>query len=430
MPGSYSTTTTGLVRQRESPSPSASSLAAARTSARHLRRVRQLLRGGLCACSTGNNDIAARAGCYSCGGNGASNGTACGCHGDFIGELCDTVCGLRPHGNLMGIGDARAVGDSAAGHCACHGDFIGEFCETECGSLWQPDGHRVRSRSQLLLCGLMRLRGRLHRRVLRDREAAAGTATRRPSEPCAQIHARPLLESEGTCYQDCGRQSTGEELNASDDEVVWTVTSVRRPGLPPQTSAGQTTKRRPAHARAASSLCATSWTRPPRTSPAQIPASECDGGLYTSGISSNRQHHCSGFSGCTRSSTLHGLVYARRLLPRGHLHHGGRLLFGGLVRVRGQLHRRVLRDGAAAAATGTRRTSSPLAKPSPAAGSCACEGDFIGSSATLSAAARESVRILTSRGRAARALLVVAKTCAPPMSTFAGRQPRSWCYQW
>ena len=41
----------------------------------------------------------------------------------------------------------------------------------------------------------------------------------------------------------------------------------------------------------------------------EIPASECDGGLYTSGINNNRQDHCSGFSGSHSIEHSDGSVF-------------------------------------------------------------------------------------------------------------------------
>eukprot|EP01045_Picozoa_sp_COSAG04_P006650 COSAG04_NODE_331_length_16597_cov_7.054310_8_plen_996_part_00 len=77
----------------------------------------------------------------SCGEHGTSDGHTCTCEGNWVGEFCDTECSCNGRGNQTNITAARAAGTCSAGSCGCEGNWAGEFCERSCGEHGTSDGH-------------------------------------------------------------------------------------------------------------------------------------------------------------------------------------------------------------------------------------------------------------------------------------------------
>eukprot|EP01045_Picozoa_sp_COSAG04_P005388 COSAG04_NODE_249_length_18866_cov_8.876805_21_plen_262_part_00 len=109
------------------------------------------------------------------------------------------------------------------------------------------------------------------------------------------------------CYQDCITQSDGQSMDRVCDDNVRDVTSVddcleacgdyKYFGLAcPRPNAFEC-------------WCCNELDTTSQGGSGQIPASECDGGDYTSGINNNRQDHCSGFSGSHSVEQSDGKVF-------------------------------------------------------------------------------------------------------------------------
>jgi hypothetical protein len=97
------------------------------------------------------------------------------------------------------------------------------------------------------------------------------------------------------CYQDCGTQADNQNMDRVCDDIVRDVTTIDEciEACGDYQYFGLACPR----ADAIECWCCNELDTTNQGGSGRIPASECDGGDYTSGVNNNRQDHCNGFDG-------------------------------------------------------------------------------------------------------------------------------------